>query len=62
MGSLFLWPCSAHHCARSLAGSVLDGARTFLVRIESARDRLDLLSAVMVARGSIGVKEKQDAR
>ena len=62
MGSLFLWPCSAHHCARSLAGSVLYGARTFLVRIKSARDHLDLLSAFMVARGWTGVKEMQEMK
>ncbi|CAG0988259.1 hypothetical protein GPROT1_02792 [Gammaproteobacteria bacterium] len=62
LGSLFLWPCSAHCCARPLAGSVLGGVRTFLVRIESARDHLDLLSATIVALEAMSVKAKTGSR
>ena len=53
---MFLWPCSASYLARTLSGIVLGGVRTFLVRIESARDRLELLDEMIVALEWMRVK------
>ena len=47
-GSLFLWPCSARHRARTLSGSVLCRVRTFLRRIKSARDHLELFDGLIL--------------
>ena len=55
VGSLFLWPCSARHHARTLSGSMLFGVRTFLRRIEPVRDRLDLFGVVILTLWREGV-------